>query len=467
MINNFFKFSGAKDLVAVKTIKNTLTYSQLFENASDIAASLKIKEINPKSYVPILLDNNESFIELILAVWKLGATPVPLNTRLLPEEINSLISDFNFTFLIADKNSYKFLEKIKIKIILFDELKSNRNLSKDNLELNDSDEAVVIFTSGSTGRPKGVVHTFPSLINSIENGNNILNHVENDRWLASLPFYHIGGFQIICRSLFYGCSIIIPQSLQTKDLADAIVNYNPTHLSLVSTQLERLLHQKVKPYESLRVSLIGGGFTDDKLIFAADKLGWEPFRVYGSSETASFISAISANEIISKPQSVGKPFNNVEIKISHDSEILIQSNSLFKNYLDDEKETSSKLINGFYHSGDLGFIDDDGYLFIESRRNDLIVTGGENVNPIEVEKALLEISFIKDACVFPKQSKTWGQIVAAAIVTSDPSINEKSIKDFLKQKLAGYKIPKEFFFVDELPRTALGKLEREKIRKMF
>ena len=101
----------------------------------------------------------------------------------------------------------------------------------------------------------------------------------------------------------------------------------------------------------------------------------------------------------------------LEIKISDDSEILIQSNSLFKNYLNDEKETLSKLINGFYHSGDLGSIDDDGYLFIEARRTDLIVTGGENVNPIEVEKALLQIPFIKDACVFAKQDKTWGQIV--------------------------------------------------------
>jgi acyl-CoA synthetase (AMP-forming)/AMP-acid ligase II len=106
-------------------------------------------------------------------------------------------------------------------------------------------------------------------------------------------------------------------------------------------------------------------------------------------------------------------------------------------------------------------------LFIEARRNDLIVTGGENVNPIEVEKALLELPFIKDACVFPKQNKTWGQIVAAAIVCNDSSIDEKILKEILKHKLAGYKIPKEYYFVNKLPRTSLGKLEREKIKKMF
>ncbi|HSQ45281.1 MAG TPA: hypothetical protein VLM44_00015, partial [Lutibacter sp.] len=121
----------------------------------------------------------------------------------------------------------------------------------------------------------------------------------------------------------------------------------------------------------------------------------------------------------------------------------------------------------FYHSGDLGFVDVEGYLFIEARRNDLIITGGENVNPIEVEKALLQIPFIKDACVFPKQNKTWGQIVVCAIVSDDNSINDKMIKELLKQKLAGYKIPKQFFFVNELQKTSLGKLDREKIKKMF
>jgi acyl-CoA synthetase (AMP-forming)/AMP-acid ligase II len=179
------------------------------------------------------------------------------------------------------------------------------------------------------------------------------------------------------------------------------------------------------------------------------------------------ITAISTDKIKTKPHSVGKPFNKVKITISDESEILIKSNSLFKKYLDDDKETASKLIDEFYHTGDLGFVDDDGYLFIEARRNDLIVTGGENVNPIEIEKALLQIPGIIEGCVFAKFSKTWGQTVAAVVVCNDSSIDEKMIKEMLKQKLAGYKIPKQFFFVDELPRTSLGKLERENIRKMF
>lgn len=486
--NNFFSFWDRDDLAAILKMDSSISYRDLFQKSKITAGSLSIHKIHKDDYVPLLINDQVKFIESVIALWYLGAIPVPLSTKLLDEEINSILNDYNFKFLITDSRnnfgvpfeslrhsgkenksgvSRKDTKSPGLTKIELPELISFQFDAADFTIPHINNEAVVIFTSGSTGRPKGVVHTFSSLINSIENGNHILNHKENDRWLASLPFYHIGGFQILCRSLYYRCSIILPQSLQINDLTKSITDFNPTHISLVSTQLEIFIHQKVKPNKSLRVSLIGGGFVDDELMFESENLGWKPFRVYGSSETASMITAISTKEIISKPQSAGKSFSNVEIKVSDDSEILIQSNSLFKNYLDDEKETASKLIEGFYNSGDLGFIDDDGYLFIEARRNDLIVTGGENVNPIEIEKALLQISSVKDACVFPKLNKTWGQIVACTLVVTDPSIDIKLIKEKLKLTLAGYKIPKEYYFVDELPRTSLGKLEREKIKKMF
>ncbi len=470
--NNFFNFFHRKDLTAIIKSDFVISYQDLFNKANQLANSLSEKGINKNDYVSLLIEDQQTFIESVIALWYLGAVPVPLNTKLLDDEINSILNDYDFKFLITDlRNKIVVSHKdTKLPSLIKIELPQSNSYMFDGADYpipHINNEAVVIFTSGSTGKPKGVVHTFSSLINSIENGNQILMHQENDRWLASLPFYHIGGFQIICRSLYYGCSMVIPQSFQTKDLADAIAKLNLTHISLVSAQLQKFCYLGQRANKLLKVTLVGGGFIDDELMIEADNLGWKPFRVYGSSETASMVTAISVNKIISKPQSVGKPFNNVEIKISHDSEILIQSNSLFKKYLDDEKETLSKLVNGFYHSGDLGFIDDDGYLFIEARRNDLIVTGGENVNPIEIEKALLQIPFIKEAIVFPKQNKTWGQIVACALVIKDAPNDVKSIKDKLKLSLAGYKIPKEYYFVDELPRTSLGKLEREKIRKMF
>jgi O-succinylbenzoic acid--CoA ligase len=465
--NNFFSHSNRKDLIAIIKSNVLISYDKLYNKAQQIASDLSLKGIEKNSYVPLLIEGNLSFIETTIALWLLGSIPVPLNTKLLDDEIFSIINDYDFRILLTDKNISNNRILNKLKVISVHDLNLGSSKSEIPKLPSQNDEAVVIFTSGSTDRPKGVVHTFSSLFNNIKNSNKILNQRENDRWLASLPFYHIGGFQIICRSLYYGCSIVIPHSLQINNLADAILKQKPTHLSLVSAQLDRLLNQKVRPDKSHKISLIGGGFTDDELMTEADQIGWNPFRVYGSSETASMVTAISMKEINNKPQSVGKAFNNIEIKINEDSEILIKSNSLFKCYLDDKNETTIKFKNGFYHTGDLGFIDKDGYLFIEARRNDLIVSGGENINPIEVEKVILQIEGIRDVCIFAKQDKTWGEIVAAAIVLRNLSIDEKKINEILKQRLAGYKIPKKFYFTDELPRTSLGKLEREKIKKMF
>ncbi len=465
--NTFYSFKDRQDLTAIIKSDKSFSYKELFDKSNKIASVLHGEGIKKNDYIPLLIEDSFSFIKTTIALWNLGAVPVPVNIKLLDEEIISVIKDYSFNFLITYKNHSFKSQKNNLHIISFDDIQTDGIQLKDFTIPESENEAVIIFTSGSSGRPKGVVHTFHSLSNNIINGNKILKHNEQDCWLASLPFYHIGGFQIICRSLFYGCSIVIPDSLQTKDLADMIVQQKPSYLSLVTTQLKRLINDKIKPDKSLKVSLIGGGFVDDDLIIEADKLGWKPFRVYGSSEIGSMITAISSEEIINKPQSSGRAFSNVEIKISDESEILIKSTSLFKNYLNDQKETSLKLLNGFYHSGDLGFLDRDGYLFVEARRNDLIVTGGENVNPIEVEKTLKQIPGISEACVFAKSSKTWGHLIAAAIVPEDPSLNEKNIKDILKQKLAGYKIPKHFYFVEKLPKTSLGKLEREIIKKMF
>lgn len=482
--NNLFSFANRSDLTAFLSDNSQLSFKELFDQSITLADFFSSKQIEKNEYVPILVSDPIIFIKTVIALWYLNAVPVPINSRLTNEEIISIIEEHDFNFLITDfdisfeslslgsdilksRNSHKDTKARSFtKINLAESISFSQNKIEYPIpDLND--EAVVIFTSGSTGKPKGVVHTFSSLINSIENGNQILNQHENDRWLASLPFYHIGGFQIICRSLYYGCTIVIPDSFQTDDLAKTIFEFNPTHLSLVSSQLEKLIYQKVKPDNQLKLSLIGGGFIDDDLIIEAAKLGWKPYRVYGSSETASFVTAISADEIKQKPQSVGKSLNNVYTKVEEDSEILIKSESLFVKYLNDENESKLKLVDGFYNTSDVGFVDEEGYLFIEARRTDLIITGGENVNPIEVEKAISKIEGITEVCVFPKPNKTWGHIVACVLVSVDKALDGKIIKEMLKKTLAGYKIPKEFIFTDKLPRTSLGKLQREKIRKMF
>lgn len=457
----FYKYSNHENLIAIRTSEQTISYKELFDKAKKISSKIP-QSISGNKYIPIISASSIEFVVIVLALWEKGLVPVPLNIKWTDIEIKKTIKQHNFDLIFYEAKFFDLINGIKANKISFNELFSSDNLDSKKIS---NDEAVVIFTSGSTGEAKGVIHTFNSLANSIINGSKILNQNVGDRWLASLPFYHIGGFQIICRALSNGCEIIIPNNIETESLKISIEEFHPTHISLVSTQLKRLIEANTHLSAPLKLTLIGGGFSEDDLLVKADNSGWKIFRVYGSSETASFISAASVNEIINNPNTVGKPVKNVDIKISENDEILVSTNSLFKAYLNNLKETNAKLKDGFYHTGDIGKLQ-DGYLFIEARRNDLIVTGGENVNPYEIEKALLKIEGIIDACVFGLNDKIWGQKVCAAVVTNN-NIKKDYIKYYLAKELSSFKIPKEIYFVDEIPRTLLGKIEREKLKAKF
>jgi acyl-CoA synthetase (AMP-forming)/AMP-acid ligase II len=198
-------------------------------------------------------------------------------------------------------------------------------------------------------------------------------------------------------------------------------------------------------------------------------------KVYGSSETSSFVTMIEAKDILRKITSSGKILQKNEIFILSESgqklpagksgEIAVKSDSVMKGYINNEKETSNKSKNGMYLSGDIGYLDEEGYLFVEARRNDLIVSGGENINPAEVQNAIFENPDIKDCYVFGLEDKTWGHIAVAVVVKS--SEIDIKLKEFLKTKIAGYKIPKKIIYVKQIPKTSLGKIEKGKVRDLF
>jgi O-succinylbenzoic acid--CoA ligase len=336
-----------------------------------------------------------------------------------------------------------------------------------------------MFTSGSSGKSKAVVHTFESLFESVKSTDSFADLSAEDIWLASLPLYHIGGFMILVRSLITGSSVVFPDSLEYKDILHAIHKFLPSHISIVPTTLLRLLNENVHPNANLKYVFLGGGPSEKQLILDAVNQGWPIVKVYGSTETCSMITALLPNEIKDKLESAGKVLDENKIKImsmnkndpdgftniGEVGEIIVSVKSLFKEYYNDQESTSQSIQNGWFYSGDFGWIDKDGYLFVESRREDLIITGGENVSANEVETAIKSHPSVKDAFVFALQDKTWGQIICAAIVSNDFGADE--IKDFLKTKTAAYKIPKRFFFMEKIPRNELGKVTRAVILKQL
>ena len=453
-----------------------LSYKNLAELVDKTAFFLIQQDIKENNIVCLLFNNSLEFIVTTLALWEIGAIPVPLNNKLLEKELNDQIDFLNPKRIIKDKEFEDKSTKGKDLIIHFEELKPVKHKIKTT-GFSKGKTALILFTSGSSKKPKAVMLSFENLIQSALIGDKAIAHSAKDKWLASLPFYHIGGFSIIFRTIMFGASIIIPDSLSNDDIKKAILKHHPTLASLVSHQLKKFVDINFSPPKELRMVLLGGGFSDKELILKAIELKWNLAKVYGSTETSSFISVMDKEEVKRKPEASGKAIlpNQVfiysgykETLSSKSGRIIIKSPAVMKGYYKTNSETNSKSKKDLFDTGDIGYLDEEGFLFVEAKRSDLIVTGGENINPVEVEKVILTHNDVKEVCVIGIKDKTWGQLVSAAIVLKkDGRLSANELKNFLKEKLASYKIPKKILFIDEIPKTEMGKVIREKVNKLF
>jgi O-succinylbenzoic acid--CoA ligase len=479
-INAFLLKTQEMNLPAIYSNSVQLIYKEFRKEVLKTAGILSALGLGDKDNVAIIGNSDVNFIINLSALWQIKAVPVLISPRLTSNEIEEQIITADCKVILQNRIKKSVDPSFDIKILSypFDKKLEPADIEPDN-ELNPEDTAVILFTSGASGNSKGVELSFNNFLQSARIGDKIIHHNKEDRWLASLPFYHVGGFSIISRSLLFGTPIIIPESLQIQDLAEAMKKFNPTLSSFVPTQLKRMIEADIRPNDELRTTLLGGGYIDQRLVFDAISDGWKITKVYGSTETASFVSSISDEKIYDKPGSVGAAIKPNQIMIVNENrfqipwgeigEIAVSSPAVMKGYYNDENETDKKIEDGFYFTGDIGYVDAEGCLFVESRRTDLIITGGENVNPNEVEKILIEHPEILDAAVFPLKDDEWGEIVAAAIVlkNNESSIGFDDIQEFVKDDLAGFKIPKKLIFESELPRNELGKILRNKLIEKY
>jgi O-succinylbenzoic acid--CoA ligase len=478
-INAFLLRTQQLNSLAIEMGSSQLTYSLLKEEVLAVMSHLKALNITEGDNVVLIGKNEPEFIINVLALWQLKAIPVLLNPRLVADEIDvqRIQADCKL-LLVSDKINVDEYSGIEVHRYPFDSKKGNNDIESPE-HLNPDETAVIIFTSGVSGNAKGVELSFNNLLQSAKIGTQLIQYSNDDKWLSSLPFYHIAGFSIITRSLLFGSSIIITDDLQTNSLMDAMNRYRPTLCSLVPTQLVRIMEIDAEPNIELRTVLLGGGYVPTRLVTDAINSGWKIVKVYGSTETSSFITALTSEETYEKPNSVGKVLNPNKIIIVSEGtialpwgevgEIAVDSPSVMKGYYANETETKKKFNEDYYLTGDVGFIDADGYLFIEARKTDLIITGGENVNPNEVENRILEHQDISEVAVFPIKDVEWGEIVAAAIVMQNGKgvIQLDELEQFLKKDLAGFKIPKKIFFENTLPVNELGKIVRSKLMEKY
>jgi pimeloyl-ACP methyl ester carboxylesterase len=329
---------------------------------------------------------------------------------------------------------------------------------------------VIIGTSGTTGRSKGAILTWGALSASAEAWNWFLPPATG--WLSSLSIAHVGGLGIVWRAALAGVPVVVPVG---SDLAAQVAMPLVSHVSLVSVQLARLLDETedAPPPDSLRAVLLGGGPIPPGLVLRALAAGWPIVPTYGMTETASGVTAMATSEAAAHPASAGRPLAGTQLRTSNVAadgvgEIEVRGPSVFAGYLAKPAETAAACdSDGWFATGDLGGLDADGYLTVSDRRLDLIVSGGENVYPAEVEAVLLGHPGMADAGVFGRPDPRWGAVpIAAVVLRAGATTTDDELRAFCAERLARFKIPATIVHLAELPRVGAGKLDRRALSEM-
>jgi O-succinylbenzoic acid--CoA ligase len=335
-----------------------------------------------------------------------------------------------------------------------------------------------MYTSGTSGRPKGAMLTYGNFFWSAFGSMTQLGIHEDDRWLACLPLFHVGGMSILFRSVLNGTTCVIHNGFDAARANEAIDKDGVTIASLVSTMLIRMLAERggraFPP--SLRCVLLGGGPVPRELVDKGLKLGTPIAQTYGLTETASQATTLRLSEASARPGSAGKPLLPVALRILREDgsecvpleagEIVVQGPNISPGYWRQPQATAQAMRGGWLRTGDAGYFDSQGYLYVLDRRDDLIVTGGENVYPAEVESVLSTHPAVREAGVFAMSDAAWGQTVAAAVIPEPGAeVSAEALQAYCRERLAGYKVPSRVLFTEDLPRTASGKLLRRELRR--
>jgi len=329
----------------------------------------------------------------------------------------------------------------------------------------------IIHTSGTTGQPKGAMLTFENFQSSAHGSAENLGVSADDRWIACMPLFHVGGLSILLRSVIYGTTVVLQPDFDATRVNRALRDDGATLLSVVPTMLQRMLDADDEPYPpTVRAVLVGGGpVAEDTLRRALDR-GLPVVQTYGLTEATSQVATLAPADALAHLGSAGLPLGSTAVKIDGESgqpgDILVRGPIVSPGYYGDPAATEASIRDGWLHTGDIGTLDGDGYLTVLDRRDDLIVSGGENIYPAEVESVIETHALVVEAAVVGEPSDEWGQQAIAVIVPAR-GFNADELLAWLNGSLAGYKIPKRIHAVDSLPRTASGKLQRGRVRDLL
>jgi o-succinylbenzoate---CoA ligase len=449
-----------------------ITYAELDAQVDALCHALAAHGVTAGAHVGVLLPNGVPFVVLIHALMRMGAVIVPLNLRLTDGEIAWQAARAECQTVIAAR------AVAAVPLLLWDVLAAQAPVATsypDHLHTPDDLQAI-LFTSGTSGRPKGAQLTHGTQFWSAMASALRLGTLPQDRWLLTLPLYHVGGMGIVIRCCVYQTCVVLPADQDMTTLQAAMAAHDVTLVSLVPTQLYRWLEAGVALPPSLRLILLGGAAASADLVVRCPA----PIATsYGLTEANSQVCTQLPADVRRKPASVGRPLPFCRVRVVDEQgaavpsgaygEVVVSGPTVMRGYYQHDDDRTLRA--GELYTGDIGYLDDEGDLWLVQRRSDLIVSGGENVYPAEVEAVLRTHPAVADVCVVGVADAEWGQVVAAAVVLGQANADVQAMQQALaahcRAQLAGYKVPRRWAWPAALPHTASGKVARADVRALF
>lgn len=468
----------------------TWRYDDLDGAVSEDAGRLAALGLQPGDHLGLLADTSVDAARLVHAAWRRGLRLVPLHARLSRPEVSRRAERCDLDALLCTRDTAAAAADVACPVAVFARGDGEpERLGGDHVPLSTvdpaepapaawdaGDVAAMPTTSGTTGEPNVVQLTMGNLFASASASADRLGVRPDDRWLLCLPVAHVGGLSPVVRCAHDGTGLVVVEGFDAAAVVRATREHAVTGISLVPTQLRRVLDADGSLADSVRTVLLGGAPAPSELLDRCRRLEVPVYPTYGLTEAASQVATATPAQAAAREGTVGRPLQSVDVTVvdadgeplppGERGEVVVAGPTVTPGYYGDDGATATAFGPRGLHTGDLGRLDGDGFLWVEARLDDVVVTGGENVPPGEVEAALRDYVGVADAAVVGVPDPEWGERVAALVVPEeDGPLDVEALLEHCRGRLAGFKVPKSVTLADGLPRTASGTVDRPAVRE--
>lgn len=488
------------------------TYGEMLSRVRRLSSALRDRGVGRGTRVAVLATNSHRYLECYYAAAAAGATFVPLNYRAKLHELEHMIDRAEPRVLFVSERYLPLLDQLAdrlpagmTRIVLegsgdpassYEDLISSGTEDVEDAEVEEEDVCILMYTSGTTSLPKGVMLTFGDFTTYVVGTVEMADGTPRGSQLLCVPLYHIAGATSIMSSLWAGRRIVVLPQFEAGDWLSAVAQERVTHAFVVPTMLKKVLDHPRFGSTDL-ASLENLSYGGAPMPFPVIRRAVESFpsscgfvNAFGQTETTSTLTVLGPDDhrlcgdstkdenVLRRLRSIGKPLPDVEVKVAADDgtelgpnetgEIMVRTPRVMKGYAGDVEGGAKLEADGFLHTRDLGYVDEDGYVFLVGRKDDMIIRGGENIAPAEIEAVLQTHPCVDEVAVLGLPNEEWGQIVAAAVVLKAGSAaSADELADHCRARLASFKKPEVIELLDELPRNPLGKVLRNELRARF